>query len=72
MLSEITKIMADSALSIESIIQRDVEDDSNRVDIVLLLSKTTQSNLSPVLRNITELDSVSDEFVILRVEYLDN
>ena len=71
-LSKITKIVADSALSIESIIQRDVEDDSNRVDIVLLLSKTTQSNLSPVLRNITELDSVSDEFVILRVEYLDN
>ena len=71
-LSKITKIMADSALSIESIIQRDVEDDSNRVDIVLLSSKTTQSNLSPVLRKITELDSVSDEFVILRVEYLDN
>ena len=71
-LSKITKIVADSALSIESIIQRDVEDDSNRVDIVLLSSKTTQSNLSPVLRNITELDSVSDEFVILRVEYLDN
>ena len=71
-LSKITKIVADSALSIESIIQRDVEDDSNRVDIVLLSSKTTQSNLSPVLRKITELDSVSDEFVILRVEYLDN
>ena len=64
--------MADSALSIESIIQRDVEDDSTRVDIVLLSSKTTQSNLSPVLRKIAELDSVSDEFVILRVEYLDN
>ena len=71
-LSEITKIMADSALSIESIIQRDVEDDSTRVDIVLLSSKTTQSNLSSVLRKITKLDSVSDEFVILRVEYLDN
>tara|TARA_B100000963_G_scaffold179671_1_gene156109 strand:- start:742 stop:2037 length:1296 start_codon:yes stop_codon:yes gene_type:complete len=71
-LSEITKIMADSALSIESIIQRDVEDDSTRVDIVLLSSKTTQSNLSPVLSKITELDSVSDEFVMLRVEYLDD
>ena len=49
-----------------------MEDDSNRVYIVLLSSKTTQSNLSTVLRKITELDSVSDEFVILRVEYLDN
>ena len=49
-----------------------MEDVSYRVDFVFLSCNSTHSNLSPVLRKITELDSVSDEFVILRVEYLDN
>ena len=70
-LSEITTIMANASVSIESIIQRDHVSKIDHVNVVIITSKIKHSTLDPVVKKIKKLKNVVDEIVLIRVEHLD-
>ena len=70
-LSEITKIMADSGISIEAIIQKEQPAGEDFVNVIILTNVTQEKILSGALKNIQQLNSVDGDVTFIRVEQLD-
>ncbi len=69
-LAEITRILADSNISIEAMIQRQAEEGESRTDIIMLTHRTVERNANAALRQIEALDVVRGEITKLRMESL--
>ncbi|AUN95067.1 homoserine dehydrogenase [Pseudazoarcus pumilus] len=69
-LAEITRILADSNISIEAMIQRQAEEGESRTDIIMLTHRTLERNANAALRQIEALDVVRGDITKLRMESL--
>ena len=70
-LSDITKIMADSGISIEAIIQREHSVGEEYVNVVIITNVTQEKLLNGAVERIEQLQSVRDSINFIRVEHLD-
>ena len=70
-LSDITKIMADSGISIEAIIQKEQPIGEDYVNVLILTNVTREKVLSGALQRIEQLESVGGKVTFIRVEHLD-
>lgn len=70
-LADITRILSDQGISIEAMVQKDVDDDA-LVPIVFLTHEVQERNMNTALDRISALDAVADEIVRIRVERLDS
>jgi len=70
-LSDITKIMADSSISIEAIIQREHSVGEDYVNVIILTNVTKEKLLDSAVEHIEQLETVRDNIHFIRVEHLD-
>jgi len=70
-LSDITKIMADSGISIEAIIQREQPVGEEYVNVIILTNVTQEKLLDGAVERIEQLETVRDSIHFIRVEHLD-
>lgn len=70
-LSDITKIMADSGISIEAIIQKEQPVGEDYVNVLILTNVTREKVLNGALQRIEQLESVGGKVTFIRVEHLD-
>ena len=70
-LSDITKIMADSGISIEAIIQKEQPVGEDYVNVLILTNVTREKVLNGALQLIEQLESVGGKVTFIRVEHLD-
>jgi len=71
-LADITRILADNDISIESMLQKEPQTDGQDVPIVIITHDTIEKNMIGALELIHELDAVKGEVVKIRLEHLDN
>ena len=64
-LANITRVLAESRISIESIIQKGVQD-PGKVSIVVITEKTIESRVNAAIEKIDALESVSDKSQVIR------
>ena len=65
MLAKITKILADNNISIETIIQKDVND-PGKVSIVVITEKTLDSKLSKAVDAVNSLSEIVEKSQVIR------
>jgi homoserine dehydrogenase len=70
-LSSITKIMGDTGISIEAIIQREQPAGEEYVDVIILTSVTKEKFLDEAVEYIEQLETVRGRVNFIRVEHLD-
>lgn len=70
-LSNITKIMGDSGISVEAIIQREQPAGEDYVNVIILTSVTKEKCLNEAVSHIEQLDTVRGSVSFIRVEHLD-
>ena len=70
-LSDITKIMADSGISIEALIQKEQPVGEDYVNVLILTNVTREKVLNGALQLIEQLESVGGKVTFIRVEHLD-
>jgi homoserine dehydrogenase len=70
-LSDITKIMADSGISIESIVQKEQPVGEDYVNVIIVTDITQEKRLSNAVKRIESLETVRDSIKFIRVEHLD-
>ncbi|MBW7861492.1 MAG: homoserine dehydrogenase [Rhodocyclaceae bacterium] len=69
-LAEITRILADSSISIEALIQKEAAEGESRTDIILLTHRTVERNANAAIRLIEALPVVSGKVTRIRMESL--
>ena len=70
-LSDITKIMADSGISIEAIVQKEQPAGEDYVNVIIVTDVTQEKLLSTAVERIEMLETVRDTIKSIRVEHLD-
>ena len=71
MLSSVTKIMGDTGISIEAIIQREQPAGEEYVDVIILTNVTKEKFLDEAVELIEKLATVRGRVNFIRVEHLD-
>jgi homoserine dehydrogenase len=69
-LADITRILADSAISIEAMVQREPGEGESRVDIVMLTHLALERNVEQAMARIEQLSSVEGKVTRIRLESL--
>jgi len=69
-LAEVTRILADSAISIEAMVQKEPGEGESRVDIVMLTHLALEKNVDRATARIEHLDSVEGRVTRIRLESL--
>jgi len=69
-LADITRVLADSGISIEALIQKQAGEGESRTDIILLTHRTVERNANTAIRQIEALNVVHGPIRRLRVESL--
>ena len=69
-LADITRILADSDISIEAMIQKQAEEGESRTDIIMLTHRTVERNANAAIRQIEALNVVRGQIRRLRMESL--
>ncbi len=69
-LADITRILADSDISIEAMIQREAAEGESRTDIIMLTHRTVERNMNAALRLIEALPVVRGPVTRIRMESL--
>ncbi|THB71035.1 MAG: homoserine dehydrogenase [Gammaproteobacteria bacterium] len=67
-MADITKVLGDHDISIEAMIQKEATNGDSNADIIILTTSTIESNMLDAISAIEELDTISGEVVMLRVE----
>mgnify|MGYP002632838410 CR=1 FL=1 len=70
-LSDITKIMADSGISIEAIVQKEQPAGEDYVNVIIITNVTQERLLNTAVEHIENLETVRDTIKFIRVEHLD-
>lgn len=68
-LADITRILSDNHISIEALVQREVE--QGLVPILMMTHRVREGDMSAALKEITALDAVNNDIMRIRVETLD-
>ena len=69
-LADITRILADSSISIEALIQKEAAAGESDTDIIMLTHRTVERNANAAIARIEVLESVQGKVTKLRVESL--
>jgi homoserine dehydrogenase len=69
-LADITRILADSAISIEAMVQREPGEGESRVDIVMLTHLALEKNVEQAMARMEQLSSVEGKVTRIRMESL--
>jgi homoserine dehydrogenase len=73
-LANITRILADEAISIDALLQKESEqvdgEDKGETDIILITHETVEKNVNAAIRNIEALKTVVSKVTKLRMEAL--
>ena len=69
-LADITRILADSDISIDAMIQREAGEGESQTDIIMLTHQTVEKNAEAAIARIEALDSVQGKVTRLRLETL--
>jgi homoserine dehydrogenase len=69
-LADITRILADLAISIDAMVQKEPREGESRVDIVMLTHVALESNVDQAMAKIEQLSSVEGKVTRIRLESL--
>lgn len=69
-LADITRILADSSISIEALIQKEAAAGETDTDIIMLTHRTVERNANAAIAKIEVLEAVQGKVTKLRVESL--
>ena len=67
-LADITRVLADSKISIDAFFQREADDGQNQTDVILLTHSCKESQILAAMKTISSLKTVLAAPVMLRVE----
>ena len=70
-MADVTRILAEQQISIESLLQKDPIDDQNAVPVVLLTHRVKEASMNTAIEKIEKLDSIRAPVARIRVESLD-
>ena len=69
-LAEVTKILGDAGISIESILQPEPKTDTISVSVIVLTQRVREKNMNRAISQIEQLDSIDGNIVHIRMEVL--
>ncbi len=69
-LAEVTKILGDSVISIEAILQKEPEEGATHVPIIFLTQPVQEKNMNAAIQQIEGLESIEGEITRIRMETL--
>jgi len=69
-LADITRILADSKISIDAMVQKEPGEGEKRVDIVLLTHRAIEKNVNAAMKRIERLSTVVGKVTRIRLEEL--
>jgi len=69
-LAEVTKILGDSGISIEAILQKEPEVGATHVPIIFLTQRVQEKNMNEAIAKIKDLDVVDGDITRIRMETL--
>jgi homoserine dehydrogenase len=70
-LADITRILADSSISIEAMIQKEPPEGQTQVDIIMLTHLTVEKNVNAALEKVEALPVVKGKVTRIRLEHFD-
>ncbi len=70
-MADITRILADNGISIDSMLQREHGSDSESATIIIVTHTTIEKNMDEALVKINALDAINNDVVRIRLEHLD-
>ena len=71
-MAKIASALSEADINIESIIQKDQQDESSPVPLILVVRKVVESKMDAALDKIRGLDVLADDVVRIRLETLDS
>jgi homoserine dehydrogenase len=69
-MADLTRILADAAISIDAVLQKEPADGETRTDIIMLTHQTQEKNIDAAIAKIEALAAVVGEVVKIRLENL--
>jgi len=69
-LADVTKILGDSGISIEAILQKEPAPDASHVPIIFLTQRIKEKNMNDAISKIEQLDAIDGEVMRIRMETL--
>ncbi|KPJ95708.1 MAG: homoserine dehydrogenase [Gammaproteobacteria bacterium SG8_11] len=69
-LAEVTKILGDRGISIEAILQKEPQDDSDQATITMLTHRVMEGSMNQAIADIEALDTISGPITRIRLEQL--
>ena len=69
-LADVTRILADSKISIDAMVQKEPEEGQSRVDIVMLTHRAIEKNVNAAMAKIEQLPTVVGKVTRIRLEEL--
>ncbi|MGH8711452.1 MAG: homoserine dehydrogenase [Burkholderiales bacterium] len=69
-LADITRILADSGISIDAMVQKEPSEGEELVDIIMLTHETVEKHINAAIRKIERLSTISGKVVRIRLEEL--
>jgi homoserine dehydrogenase len=69
-MADITRIMGESGISIEAILQKEPSQDESFADIIMLTQRIREGKMNQAIGKIQQLDSINGEVTRIRVESL--
>ena len=70
-LADITRILADSAISIEAMLQPEPTDDEEEASIIILTHMTREKDIDAAIKRIEALPVTTGSVIRMRIESLD-
>ena len=71
-LADISRVLADSNISINAMVQKEPGADENKVDIIILTHTTIEKNINAAMASIEALPVVDGKVIRIRLEELNN
>jgi homoserine dehydrogenase len=69
-LADVTRILADSGISIDAMVQKEPQEGEDRVSIIMLTHQTIEKNVNAALAKIEALPVVAGKVTRIRLEQL--
>ncbi|HVS25939.1 MAG TPA: homoserine dehydrogenase [Burkholderiales bacterium] len=69
-LADITRILADSGISIDAMVQKEPSEGEEQVDIIMLTHETVEKRINAAIRKIEKLSTISGKVTRIRLEEL--
>jgi len=69
-LADITRVLADSGISIDAMVQKEPSEGEEQVDIIMLTHETVEKHINAAIRKIEGLSTISGKVIRIRLEQL--